>query len=307
MKKRLPTAIILILLITPLLILNFHINDYEPFKLVFIILFGFFNSFAVYELTKIFDQRKKINLFSKILLSLASQCIYLFLLSYGLNLYSNYVDELIKVLVLLLAMLAVIIFIAINRKVLGDYKLIKILGLIIFYPALGFGALANLRIQGSIYILYIILVCALTDTFAYFTGMLLGKHKLASKISPKKTWEGSIGGTLIATLALTPIFVYYHKFLNFNRYIGDAEANIFRNTVLTSLALHYQLLILFTITLILSIIAQIGDLFASYIKRQNGIKDYSQLLPGHGGVLDRFDSLILVAMATFIFKALVWK
>lgn len=107
-----------------------------------------------------------------------------------------------------------------------------------------------------------------TDTFAYIAGSLFGKHKLAEKISPKKTIEGSIGGTL-GTLLLTFIYAYFMKLDN---YIALLLAG-----------------------LIGSIVAQLGDLCASKFKRLSKTKDYGFVFLGHGGVLDRFDSVLFTA------------
>lgn len=111
-----------------------------------------------------------------------------------------------------------------------------------------------------------------TDTFAYVFGMLFGKHKLCPKLSPKKTVEGSIGG-IVGAVGLTYLFV---------RYL-EAEP--------------YWIFIL--IACIGSIVAQIGDLTASKIKRITGIKDFGFIMPGHGGVLDRFDSILFIAPYTY--------
>lgn len=114
---------------------------------------------------------------------------------------------------------------------------------------------------------YIILVACMTDIFALFGGKLIGKHKL-TKISPKKTIEGSIVGSLISTIVST---TFYMCFI-------DTKC----------------VAIVILVTLLLSIVGQMGDLFFSLIKRENDIKDYSHLIPGHGGVLDRIDSLIFI-------------
>lgn len=113
------------------------------------------------------------------------------------------------------------------------------------------------------------------DVFAYLGGTLFGKHKLMPKISPKKTVEGAIFG-LIGACILGMLSIYL--------VFGD------------SLISFKTLIILLGI----GILAEIGDLFASSIKRAVGIKDYSNLLPGHGGILDRFDSLLFVAYAISI-------
>ncbi len=119
--------------------------------------------------------------------------------------------------------------------------------------------------QQMIYLVFIIAFS--TDTFAYFVGSSIGKHKLIPKVSPNKSIEGSIGGVL-GCLILTLI---YFKYINLPISI---------------------VAVLFII--VASISGQVGDLIASKIKRVTGIKDYAKILPGHGGILDRFDSTILV-------------
>ena len=133
---------------------------------------------------------------------------------------------------------------------------------------------------GGIYAVWLIFIAAWgCDTGAYFSGMLFGRRKLAPVLSPKKTVEGAIGGTIIAT-ALGAGFglVLYN--------LGEIEAN--------------SIIMYATITFICSIAGQFGDLAASAIKRQRGIKDFGNLMPGHGGALDRFDSIIFAAPIAYL-------
>ena len=125
-------------------------------------------------------------------------------------------------------------------------------------------------------LLYLVLITVMTDTFAYLTGMLIGKHKLLEVISPKKTWEGLLGGTIFG------VFI----------------ATMFYMTIING---HANLLIVIGVTLLLSIVGQLGDLFFSAIKRYFDKKDFSNLMPGHGGILDRLDSLIFVLLAYSFF------
>ena len=118
---------------------------------------------------------------------------------------------------------------------------------------------------------YVIIISYLTDVFALFTGMKFGKHKLNERISPKKTIEGFIGGWL-SGLLLSLLWAYIFKF-----FYMEIEA-----------------IVIASITL--PIISQIGDLIFSMIKRYYGIKDYSNLIPGHGGLLDRLDSLLITTL-----------
>jgi len=135
-----------------------------------------------------------------------------------------------------------------------------------------FNLLLSVREYSLNIMIYLILIAMITDTYAYLTGMLLGKNKLIPLISPKKTIEGLIGGTIVG---VSFGVAYYMTIIN------------------SSIALFDIVLL----TLFLSIIVQIGDLIMSSFKRYYGVKDFSNLLPGHGGVLDRFDSILFILLA----------
>ncbi len=136
--------------------------------------------------------------------------------------------------------------------------------------------------KGGFYLLVAMGAAWLSDTGAYFVGTFLGKHKLAPKVSPKKTVEGSIGGLATATLFLLLIGVGYTSLL-----AGKGVA----------VQIHYPLLAL--LAPIFSAIGMLGDLSASAIKREYGVKDFSNIMPGHGGILDRFDSLLFTLPAVY--------
>lgn len=127
--------------------------------------------------------------------------------------------------------------------------------------------------MGNIDVFIILIGCWVTDSCAYFAGMFFGKHKLAPVISPKKTVEGSIGGIFGVALILVA-----YAFVTAN--IMDLRVNVFSVIV---------------IGVISGTLSQCGDLCASIIKRENNIKDFGNLMPGHGGVMDRFDSFLFVA------------
>lgn len=152
------------------------------------------------------------------------------------------------------------------------------------YVAGLFSTIVSVRMeeQGHLLLWLIFIAAFATDTFAYFTGCFLGKHKLCPEVSPKKTVEGAVGGVLGCVLC----FGIY--------------ALILRNTVAVNLP---SLLVL---AVVASVVSQFGDLSASIIKRQFGIKDYGNLFPGHGGVLDRFDSVLFTAPMVAIWSQ-IWS
>ncbi len=125
-------------------------------------------------------------------------------------------------------------------------------------------------------LLYLLCITVFTDTFALFTGKLIGKNKLLEAISPNKTWEGFFGGTILGTFVAV---MFYKTVINPDVIISN----------------------LIFITIFLSIIGQLGDLFFSAIKRHYSKKDFSNLIPGHGGILDRLDSIIFVMLAFSLF------
>ncbi|WRS26197.1 phosphatidate cytidylyltransferase [Oscillospiraceae bacterium MB08-C2-2] len=131
--------------------------------------------------------------------------------------------------------------------------------------------------QGLFYVLISLCAAWLCDSGAYFVGRAFGKHKLAPQISPKKTIEGSVGGALVATLLVFPVSLGFQW----------GMAKLGYNVTVNFLALG--------ITFPLFCIAgMVGDLSLSVIKRQFNVKDYGKIMPGHGGILDRFDSVLFV-------------
>ena len=140
--------------------------------------------------------------------------------------------------------------------------------------------------NGQFLYLLIFMGAWITDIFAYFTGVFFGKHKLIEDVSPKKTIEGSIGGVVFCAL----FYVGY----------GAIIGHFF--------GVDVNLIFLGISGLILSVISQIGDLIMSVIKRHYGIKDFGKIFPGHGGVLDRFDSILAVSLglaAITVFSKLI--
>lgn len=140
------------------------------------------------------------------------------------------------------------------------------------FSALG-GVLSHQN--GIFYLLMLLNFSSICDTGAYFVGSTLGKHKLCPEISPKKTVEGAVGGILSSVL-VTLILCF-------------------------AFSLKTKLVPALILTVPFCILGMVGDLFASAIKRTAGIKDYGTLIPGHGGILDRFDSIIMIAPLFYLF------
>ena len=163
-----------------------------------------------------------------------------------------------------MAILLLIYIVLVKNKMTFDEVGFILLGA--FYVGLGFHYFIETRFVGLEFVIFILLVVWTTDSGAYFVGRKFGKNKLWPEISPKKTIEGSVGGIVIAVI-FAVIMQWIYPF-----------------------ASSWTQLIV--VTTVASIIGQMGDLVESAIKRHYGVKDSGNILPGHGGILDRFDSLL---------------
>ncbi len=176
----------------------------------------------------------------------------------------------------------IILFGILMAKIKVKDKVEPLLSVIIaFMITFFFKSLSGIRnTEKGVYLLGVtMLISVLTDIFAYLCGKGFGKHKFAPVLSPKKTVEGSVGGTICAVAILMIVA----------RVLSDNDI-IFVN---------YGILAVYLLSA--SVLGQFGDLAFSSVKRICGIKDYGKLLPGHGGVLDRFDSMLFVAPFTYLF------
>lgn len=136
--------------------------------------------------------------------------------------------------------------------------------------------------SGAILIWLPVITAWFTDTFAYFVGITIGKHRLSPTISPKKSIEGALGG-IVGSCFLTYLFgVYVSRYEN-----------------------SIGIINFIVIGLICGIVSQIGDLAASYIKRYAGVKDFGNIIPGHGGILDRFDSILFTAPVVYYYFMII--
>ena len=261
MKDRILSSIALLLVLIPCLIVG---------GLPFAILVALVGSLSLYELIKIIKTNNNIPLYIEII----NYVILLFFILNnvsGTNIYSVVDYRIISALIL--ANLAPLVFI--NNKITYSLNTAFFLIGVVLFLGISFNLGVVLRNTGINTIIYLFLITICNDSFAYLTGLLIGRHHYTS-ISPKKTIEGCIGGAVM----------------------GTCIASIFYFTVFTPD--NYFLVVL--LTFLISLISQLGDLVFSCIKREFGVKDFSKLIPGHGGVLDRLDSIIFALLGFVVFS-----
>lgn len=227
--------------------------------------------FAILSVKELLDLTKSHNKVSSAMVLYTMVCVIaLIFYEYRGNTLSYGVSHRLLI-VILLGYLLPVLFV---NKSKYDTKDAFYLFAIAVFMGLTFHSLMIIRTESISLLGYLILVPVITDTFAFLIGSLIGKHSFTS-ISPNKTIEGFVAGSLCAVVICS---LYYYLFV------------VSKDLVLTII-----------MTLILSIVGQIGDLIFSKIKRENKIKDFSKLIPGHGGILDRIDSFIFVLLVYFVF------
>ena len=228
---------------------------------------GIISLIGMFELYRVFQMEK----------SLAAVVGYLVAIAFYLNLYFGFfTDPMILPMLFLILLLAVYVF------SYPKYKADQIMACFfaLFYVAMMLSFIYQTRmLDGGEYLVWLIFLSSWgCDTSAYCVGMLLGKHKLAPVLSPKKSIEGAVGGVVGSALLG----------LAYGAYFGHNMEEVANPMVACAIACA-----------IAAVISQIGDLAASAIKRNHNIKDYGHLIPGHGGILDRFDSMIFTAPAIY--------
>lgn len=264
MKTRIITAIVALLIFIPILVFGdfVFVGSVTLFSFAMAVL----SAVGAFEAVKCTGEEK--NLFFA--------PIYVIAFSLPL-LTSSHLDIYTPIFIILLFYL---LFIGVlnNSKIAADKVLVAFA--LAFYVTASFGALTVLFTKGSVFFPLVFVGAWVTDTFAYFTGFFFGKHKLIPAVSPKKTVEGAVGGTIFAMIGYIVVGMI----------CGYSIKNI---------------VILAIVGLFASIVSQLGDLSASLIKRHYGIKDYGKLFPGHGGVLDRFDSILAVSAFLYVVSLFV--
>ena len=270
MKVRLLTALGILIVGLPILIFSEYI--------VYPIALGLLSAIAVWELLRVFGLHKfwAISVPSYVVAFVLPTLTHRGIIS--TDRHTDYI--LVVALVIFLYLLYLAAVAVLDKGKLG-YNKVSAVFMSFTYVVVSFTSLGLIRyMNNGVYLFEMVFIGAwVSDSMAYFTGRLIGKHKLAPVLSPKKTIEGSIGGIVFTILA----FVLYGLIIEG---ISDLDANLWLLAVMGG---------------VLSVVSQIGDLWASLIKREYGIKDYSKMLPGHGGVMDRFDSILSISTILMIF------
>ena len=284
MKQRVITAILMAIVFIPFFFLGGWFITF---------LFSILSYIAMYELITMYQSKNNIPNFCKYIIPLFSSIIVLF------SSFATAEDIIYVLLVELMFLLILPIF---NKKIEMKDVIFFIFGII--YSGISFAIIVTVRniemlyqdasirlfdglniyAVGLILFIFVLLSTMLTDIAAYQFGIKFGKHKLCPSISPKKSIEGSIAGTIAGALGGT-LFMVILQFTLSKEYANAIKLFKIDNIYLYALAI-------FGVALLLSIAGQLGDLIASKIKREYNIKDYGKIFPGHGGVLDRFDSSI---------------
>ena len=266
MKVRIISAIILLIVFIPVLIIG---------KLPFSLLMLFAAMLGLHELLGLRKTKKEFPIFMELF---AYILVGFLAISHHDSQSLTYTMDYRMMAFMMFAFILPMVFINNNKK----YNLNDALFLIgsTLFIGLSFNLLILIRNASLTYIIYLFIISIMTDTYAYFTGKYIGRYKLAEKISPNKTIEGSIGGSLMATIMAS---TYYHLVIDPSLNVG----------------------IVIFVTLCLSIIGQLGDLVFSSIKRYYDRKDFSNIIPGHGGILDRLDSIIFVVLGFVLFLTLL--
>ncbi len=252
MKTRLISAIIALAIVVPFLIIGGY-----PFAF-------FMGILGILGYREILDLKKSHEEIPVIVKILGMFSLIYFIVGDFNSLEFNYVISLPKIIIpLILLLIPTLFYKNDGYKTKDAFYLLGVIYLLgtIFNLAIG--------IRNTDFNLFLYLLCIpiCTDTFAYAIGMLIGKHKMAPVISPKKSWEGAVAGTIAGTIISLIVYSNLVDIISIK---------------------------IIVITIILSIVGQLGDLVYSKIKRENEIKDFSNLMPGHGGILDRLDSISFV-------------
>lgn len=257
MKTRVISAIVMLIIVIPISIIGG-----TPFVVASLVL----GLLALKEMLDIRETKKEFPFFMKLLTYLIVTA--LILTNYNSNIFEYVLDYKFVSATLFLILIPLIIYHDKNKYSINDAM--YLIG-VLFFLGTAFNLLILVRNYNVLYLLFLVLITVMTDTFAYITGFYIGKTKLLPSVSPKKTWEGVVGGTFFGVLISS---MFYYQVINTN----------------------VDILSLVLIVTALSLLGQAGDLVFSSFKRYYNKKDFSNIIPGHGGILDRLDSLIFVLL-----------
>ena len=275
MKKRIITAIIAVIGVFPFFYWSEPVEPTNPLNYLFPLLFSAVAFVSMWEMLYCLKLDKKYAI---------SVPLYLLALTFPMlarvmrgRMQEYVLISVFAALALLLYLFAFIVF-QFGKIQLSKVALLYMTSVYIIAADSAAIILRDMEGNGRYIFLIPFLLSWSTDIFAYFTGRLFGKHKLIESVSPKKTVEGAIGG-LVCCAGVAVLYGFV-----LNRLFGVAP----------------NYLVLALCGLGIGIVSQIGDLIMSAIKREYGVKDYGWILPGHGGVLDRFDSSMAVSVLVLI-------
>lgn len=288
MKQRIITGIVMAIVLIPIVLLG------DWFMVACASLLAYIGT---YELIKMHCERGKLSNIDQYIVPLASTIIVIL---GGFVMLTDYITLSHMFLALLGILFIFMIFslITVNHKtsdfmIFFSFVLYGGLGVFMAVSSRFISSINGVEVDylGLVLLLYLAISTMCTDIGAYAFGMLFGKHKLCPTISPKKTIEGAIGGSITGCVLGSIFLIVLQNVFGFNLLaIEDKTLNI---------------IAIIGLSLSITIIGQIGDLIASKLKREYNIKDYGFIFPGHGGVMDRFDSLILTGTFFFIVLAII--
>lgn len=262
LKIRIISAIVALLIVIPLILLG---DIYFEIGICVV---------AALAFKELLDLKKSHDTYPNAMVVIGLIGMLLLILSNNVDasIYKGFTYQLISLITL--AIIIPIVFYKDNKYTIKDAFFL--LGMV-FFLGLVFNVFIIMRLRDLNTFIFLIIIPIVNDIFAYLIGSLIGKHKMCKRISPNKSWEGSVAGLVLGSSVGLVIYHFLIAPINFKIVI---------------------------ITLILSVVGQIGDIVMSKIKRENEIKDFSNLMPGHGGILDRIDSLIFVFLAYIFLMAI---
>ena len=266
MKTRILTALVMAVVGIPLLIFSQYI--------IYPIAAGILAVFSIYEMSGVIGVRKNLALTIPAYIVALITPIFAYFFSHRVT------DFIFIALLVIVAVMLYMFGYAVVMRGKVKFADVATHFTTFTYITVSFTAITLVRyLPYGVYCFALIFVGSwVSDVFAYFVGCAIGKHKMIPEISPKKTWEGAVGGVFFTVVA----FLVY---------------GIIISLVTTDVRPNY--IVLAILGLVLSVVSIFGDLIASLIKREHGAMDYGYIFPGHGGVLDRFDSALAVAPVLF--------